>query len=103
VAGRPAALSRAARRGQGKAARSLDRWIPTREELLDYLPRVGELLGTTALRTQRKKVLAGNYATLFRNLVLTTAWQESCWRQFVRRGKEVSRSPRRSARSGSCR
>jgi soluble lytic murein transglycosylase-like protein len=76
--------------GQGKAARSLDRWIPTREELLDYLPRVGELLGTTALRTQRKKVLAGNYATLFRNLVLATAWQESCWRQFVRRGKEVS-------------
>jgi hypothetical protein len=75
--------------GQGKAPRSLDRWIPTREELTDYLPRVGELLGTTALRTQRKKVLAGNYATLFRNLVLTTAWQESCWRQFVRRGKEV--------------
>jgi len=75
--------------GQGKAPRSLDRWIPSREELADYLPRVGELLGTTALRTQRKKVLAGNYATLFRNLVLTTAWQESCWRQFVRRGKEV--------------
>jgi len=75
--------------GQGKAPRSLDRWIPTYAELADYLPRVGELLGTTALRTQRKKVLAGSYATLFRNLVLTTAWQESCWRQFVRRGKEV--------------
>jgi hypothetical protein len=75
--------------GQGKALRSLDRWIPTRAELADYLPRVGELLGTTARRTQRKKVLAGSYATLFRNLMLTTAWQESCWRQFVRRGKEV--------------
>ena len=75
--------------GQGKAPRSLDRWIPTRTELTDYLPRVGELLGSTALRTQRKKVLAGNYAKLFRNLVLTTAWQESCWRQFIRRGKEV--------------
>ena len=75
--------------GQGKAVRSLDKWIPTREELLDYLPQVGDLLGTTALRTQRKKVLAGNYAQLFRNLVLTTAWQESCWRQFIRRGKEV--------------
>jgi hypothetical protein len=75
--------------GPGKAPRSLDKWIPTREELLDYLPQVGDLLGTTALRTQRKKVLAGNYAQLFRNLVLTTAWQESCWRQFIRRGKEV--------------
>ncbi|TMA34857.1 MAG: lytic transglycosylase domain-containing protein [Deltaproteobacteria bacterium] len=69
--------------------RSLENWIPSREELLEYLPRVGDLLGTTALRTQRKKVLAGSYATLFRNLVLTTAWQESCWRQFVRKGGAV--------------
>jgi hypothetical protein len=76
--------------GPGKSERSLDHWIPTREELLDYLPRVGDLLGGVALRTQRKKVLAGSYADLFRNLVLTTAWQESCWRQFVRKGKEVS-------------
>jgi soluble lytic murein transglycosylase-like protein len=75
--------------GQGKVARSLDRWIPTRTELTDYLPLVGELLDSTALRTQRKKVLAGNYAKMFRTLVLATAWQESCWRQFVRRGKEV--------------
>jgi hypothetical protein len=74
----------------GKVARSLDRWIPTREELVEYLPRVGDLLGATALRTQRKKVLAGSYAKLFRNLVLTTAWQESCWRQFVRKGNTVS-------------
>jgi soluble lytic murein transglycosylase-like protein len=68
---------------------SLDRWIPTADELLDYLPRVGELLGATALRTQRKKVLAGTHAKLFRNLVLTTAWQESCWRQFTRKGGVV--------------
>jgi soluble lytic murein transglycosylase-like protein len=73
----------------GDLARSLDRWIPTREELLDYLPRVGDLLGTTALRTQRKKILPGEHAKLFRNLVLTTAWQESCWRQFVRKGGAV--------------
>jgi len=73
----------------GGKPRSLDRWIPTREELLEYLPRVGDLLGSTALRTQRKKVLAGSYATLFRNIVLTTAWQESCWRQFTRKGGAV--------------
>jgi hypothetical protein len=68
-----------------KPPRNLDQWVPTREELLDYLPRVAELLRATALRTQRKKVLAGQHAKLFRALVLTTAWQESCWRQFVRR------------------
>jgi hypothetical protein len=73
----------------GKGPRNLDHWIPTREELLEYLPRVGDLLGTTALRTQRKKVLPGQHAKLFRNLVLTTAWQESCWRQFTRKGGKV--------------
>ncbi len=69
----------------GPIAKSLDKWIPTREELAVYLPQVGDLLGATALRTQRKKVVPGSYAKLFRNLVLTTAWQESCWRQFVRK------------------
>jgi soluble lytic murein transglycosylase-like protein len=71
------------------APRSLDSWIPTLEELVEYLPRVRDLLGTTALRTQRKKVLPGRHAALFRNLVLATAWQESCWRQFTRKGKAV--------------
>ena len=47
------------------------------------------MLGTTALRTQRKKVLPGQHAKLFRNLVLTTAWQESCWRQFTRKGGKM--------------
>ena len=31
--------------GQGKALRSLDRWIPTREELADYLPRATRYAG----------------------------------------------------------
>jgi hypothetical protein len=45
----------------GRARRAQPRPLdPHREELLDYLPRVGELLGTTALRTQRKKVLPGS-------------------------------------------
>ena len=50
---------------------------------------MGELLCTTALRTQRTKVMPGQHAKLFRNLVLTTAWQESCWRQFIRKGGKV--------------
>lgn len=68
-----------------KPPRNLDGWVPSREELPVYLPQVAELLRATALRTQRKKVLAGQHAKLFRALVLTTAWQESCWRQFVRK------------------
>jgi soluble lytic murein transglycosylase-like protein len=74
---------------EGKVARSLDKWIPTAKELADYLPRVGELLNATALRTQRKKVLPSKHAKLFRSLVLTTAWQESCWRQFVRKKNQI--------------
>jgi hypothetical protein len=66
--------------------RSLERWVPTLGEVGEYLPRVREMLGTAALRTQRAKALPDRYAPLFRHLVLTTAWQESCWRQFVVRG-----------------
>ena len=71
-----------------KPARNLDRWVPTHGELARYLPRVREMLGATALRTQREKVLAGQHAEAVPPLVLTTAWQESCWRQFVRKGGE---------------
>lgn len=72
--------------GGAVSQRSLERWIPTLAELGEYLPRVRELLRATSLRTQRAKVLPERYSALFRHLVLATAWQESCWRQFVNKG-----------------
>ncbi len=71
---------------RGEPEPDLDRWIPSRRELPAYLDRVREVLLAAALRTQRKEVLPARHAALYRNLMLATAWQESCWRQFTRRG-----------------
>jgi hypothetical protein len=61
----------------------LDRWAPSKDQLGEYLPLVASLLNETAKETLVKSKLEPPVATLFRKLVLTTAWQESCWRQYV--------------------
>ncbi len=82
--GPAAAFAPAAAERQG-----LDGWIPRPDELLEYLAQVRQLLASAALGTQRVKDLPARHAPLFRNLVLATAWQESCWRQIVRRKGSV--------------
>jgi hypothetical protein len=67
-----------------QAARKVDRWIPKKDEVVDYLKQVRELLLKTQDETQKEKKLEERFSILFRNMMLTTAWQESCWRQFVR-------------------
>ncbi|MDH3639372.1 MAG: lytic transglycosylase domain-containing protein, partial [Gammaproteobacteria bacterium] len=58
-------------------------WVPKRGELPVYLSRVRTLLHDTVNRTLREKPLDPKYHKIFRPLVLATAWQETCWRQFV--------------------
>jgi hypothetical protein len=69
--------------------RQLDRWIPTRDDVLEYLPLVRELLEATAASTRAEKKLEAGYTLLYRNMMLTTAWQESCWRQFIKKGGKL--------------
>ncbi len=61
----------------------LNRWAPRREELDRYLPTVARLLESSAAEVLKKYHLEREYRELFRKLVLATAWQESCWRQYV--------------------
>jgi hypothetical protein len=63
--------------------------VPAREELGGYLQRVGSLLHETAERMVLAKRFYGDRATFFRRLLPATAWQESCWRQFVKRGDDA--------------
>jgi soluble lytic murein transglycosylase-like protein len=42
------------------------------------------LLRTTSEETARAKSLAPDYRTLYGDLQLATAWQETCWRQYTR-------------------
>ncbi|GAB5412892.1 MAG: hypothetical protein Cons2KO_04950 [Congregibacter sp.] len=61
----------------------LNSWAPRTKDLPEYLPMVARLLESSAREISQKKGLDENYQALFRRLVLTTAWQESCWRHYV--------------------
>jgi soluble lytic murein transglycosylase-like protein len=37
-----------------------------------------------------KNKLAEEYKPIYRQIVFAAAWQESCWRQFVKRGKNIT-------------
>lgn len=65
--------------------KKLNRWVPDAEEIESYLHLVEDLLDHTANATVRNKDLATEYHDFFRHLSLATAWQESCWRQFVKK------------------
>lgn len=73
----------------------LNSWVPTLPELDEYLPLVQQLLDRVVGATLNERGLAKKYIDIYRPLVLATAWQESCWRQYVKRDGEVQpiRSP----------
>ena len=68
----------------------LDRWVPEGEELSVYRETVDRLLTVAAERSLDPDALDERFDDLFHHVVKATAWQESCWRQFVRRGEVVT-------------
>jgi hypothetical protein len=67
----------------------LNRWVPTRDEIPEYLPLVRMLLLRTSALTLESKTIDPRFHDLYRWMLLATAWQESCWRQFIRDGDRV--------------
>jgi len=63
--------------------------VPTINVLNEYLPQMQLLLDLVAKSTLEKKPLDSEVRELYRPLVLTTAWQESCWRQYIRSRGEI--------------
>jgi len=61
----------------------LDRWIPSRNELALYEPRVHAMLRRAASAELEKATLPAPYEAMYRSMVPTTALIESCWRQYV--------------------
>jgi soluble lytic murein transglycosylase-like protein len=55
-----------------------------------YLPQVARLLRASSAQVFANGKLGAERRELFERLVLATAWQESCWRQYVRRGGAVA-------------
>jgi hypothetical protein len=70
-------------------AAQLHRWVPTAEELVAYRATVDRLLSLAADRSRDPDALDDRFDDLFQHLVKATAWQESCWRQFVRRRGDI--------------
>ena len=82
----------------------LDRLVPEPAEMDDYRTQVSRLLDLVATADREGAVMPTRLRTLFRQLVRTTAWQESCWHQFARDGgRRWSRSSLARQTSGSCR
>jgi hypothetical protein len=68
----------------------LDRWVPAPNELVTYREIVDRLLTLAAERSFDGEAVGERFDDLFRDLVKAVAWQESCWRQFVRDRNGVS-------------
>ena len=68
----------------------LNQWAPQAPELNDYLIEVRKLLSQASAEALAKSKLAPQYHSLFQQIVFTAAWQESCWRQFVRQGEKLT-------------
>jgi hypothetical protein len=79
----------AAEDGMLQLRKRLHRWVPTSEDAREYLPLARDLLDLTRVSTLIKHTLAKQFQAMYRILLLATAWQESCWRQFVLVGGKV--------------
>ena len=63
----------------------LNKVIPTFRNLDSYLPLANKALKHSAESQINKGKLDAKYHDTYRWLVLSAAWKESCWRQYVRR------------------
>jgi len=59
-------------------------WIPNQDSLKTYLDQIKQVIEQAATETVMKNKVEEKYQPFFRLLALATAWQESCWRQFMK-------------------
>ncbi len=73
-----------------EVAQRLARWVPEYQELREYRDSIARLLDAVASRTASANEIGSRFDRLYADLVRTTAWQESCWRQFVKQEGKVT-------------
>lgn len=67
----------------------LNHWVPPLDELDSYLQSVHRLLNETSRGLAAESSLDPELQDMYRVLVLATAWQETCWRQYTRIGDQI--------------
>jgi hypothetical protein len=68
----------------------LNEWVPETREMPDYLLEVRRLLTETSDKVLAKSALAPEHRPLYRQIVFATGLQESCWRQFIKKGEKLT-------------
>lgn len=65
--------------------RRLNGWVPNRKDVDDYLMTVERLLNAIEEAERDRGKVPDRHLELYATLLRATAWQESCWRQYVQR------------------
>jgi hypothetical protein len=68
----------------------LRQWVAPAKDVEPYIEKVRGVLGKTVERVLSSSVLPSKYMDLFRRLAMATAWQESCFRQFVEKNGAIT-------------
>jgi hypothetical protein len=72
------------------AASDLNQILPDSKDLQRYLTQVRNLLVNLSDKIATKSKLNDDYKPLYRQIVFTAAWQESCWRQYIKKGTPLA-------------
>ncbi len=79
----PFSVSVAHAQAQQQGIDEMRLWVLPKDNIAPYLSRIKMALEQAAEEVLKKKKLKEQYHDLYRSAVFATAWQESCWRQFV--------------------
>jgi len=63
--------------------KELRQWLPPKQSIEPYFQKVKAILVETNQKNLRKSAIPAKYHNLFQQVVLATAWQETCFRQFI--------------------
>jgi len=68
----------------------LNSWVPSAQDVSDYLLLIQRLLHDAATKTLGSNKLPDRFHQIYTHIVLAAAWQESCWRHFIRNGDTIT-------------
>ena len=64
-------------------------WVPANDDLDRYLLAMEQLLDESIAAERARGKVPAEFFPLYQDLVRATAWQESCWRQFIQQDGEI--------------
>lgn len=72
-----------------RLVKRLNTWIPRRPEIDNYLQTMARLLDAISDAEHEQAKVPAEYFEIYDPLLRATAWQESCWRQYVERNGAI--------------